>query len=617
MEQMQGAFGKKYLCLVVLLFVGLGWGLYANTLDVPFYLDDFGNVQENISIRASEISLSGLWRAGSESLIATRPLANISFALNYYLHQYQVGGYHLVNIGCHILTGIFLFLLFRVILQSPALGGRYSRHAPVLALAAAVLWFVNPVHTQTVTYIVQRMNGMAAMFYVLSLWLYLRGRLVVEGRWAWPWLAAAAVAGLMAIGSKEIAVTLPFMMWLADWYFIGDLDRAWLRRCLPYLLALCVIAVLLTVFFLGSSPWEVILGGYAHRDYTLAERLFTELRVVVYYLGLLLYPVPSRLNLDYDFVLSHSFWAPSATVYSGLVIFLLLVLAVVWAKRARLFSFAVFWFLGNLLLESSLIPLEIIFEHRTYLPSMFVSLCVVAAGYRLFRPTRIAVTVLAVIVGLLSFWTVSRNEIWRDPVRFWADCAEKSPGKSRPHNNLSVALRESGDWERAFAEAKVALRLNPQNVQGRVNMGNLYSDKGMWRLAEAEYRQVLQVMPSYAEMYVSIGNIYVAQGRVGVAADSFQKALALAPNSVRARTNLGMIFANQGREREAIVEFERARALSPGNSDIHFNLGLAYEGQGRYRASCQSFSEALRLNPADKQAAAKLVEVRRRLAVGL
>ncbi|MDH3393416.1 MAG: tetratricopeptide repeat protein [Desulfobulbaceae bacterium] len=615
-EQTPGYFDKKYIWIVVLIFIGLGGILYANTLAVPFYFDDIANVRENIHIRTGEISLSSLWQAGTDSLIRTRPLANISFALNFALHRYHVAGYHLVNIFIHILTGIFLSLLFQTILQSPALADRYKSHARVVALAAAAYWFANPVHTQTVTYIVQRMNGMATLFYACSLWLFLRGRMATDGRPAWPWLTGAALTGLLALASKEIAVTLPFMMFLAEWYFIHDLDRGWLKRRIPHILALLAFVILITLLLLGGNPLQGLLSGYAQRDFTLTERLLTELRVVVYYLGLLLYPAPSRLNLDYDFPLSHSLLSPPTTIASGAVLLLLLITAVLLAKRARLYSFAVLWFLGNLFIESSVVPLEIIFEHRTYLPSMFVALLVITTGYRFIRQPRLAVGVLVATLCLFSFWTVSRNTLWRDPVLLWTDCATKSPNKSRPHNNLSVALREKGLWEQAFAESQTALRLNPQSLRGQVNLGNLYSDKKMWQQAEAAYRQVLLQKPDYAEVYVSLGNIYAAQKKLAQAAGFFQKALALDPDSVRARTNLASILAYQGRTQEAIVEFEKARALSPGNNDILFNLGLAYERQGRYAEAVRAFAEAVYANPTDKQAAAKLDATKRKLETG-
>lgn len=616
MESVETALRKKYISCLFLIFAGLGALLYANTLDAPFYFDDLGSVLRNESIRVSGISLPDLRQAANESRLNTRPLANISFALNYYVHQYQLAGYHLVNIAVHVLTGLFLALLFLLILRSPALEARYGRHAHLLAPAAAVFWFVNPVHTQSVTYIVQRMNSMAAMFYILSLVLFLHGRRMGEGRPGWRWLAGSALAGLLALATKEIAVTLPFMMLLCEWYFWQDLNRDWLRRCTPYIIAMLVFAGLAALLFLGGNPLEWILGGYEYRDFTLPERLFTQLRVVVYYLGLLAYPAPSRLCLDYDFVLSRSLLDPPTTAIAGGGLLLLAAAAVVFAKRARLFSFAVVWFMGNLLLESSVIPLEIIFEHRTYLPSMFLALFAAATGYRLIREKRIAIALLAGIIALLSYWTVSRNEMWRDPLRFWADCVEKSPNKSRPHSNLSVALRKSGQWERAFVEAMTALRLNPQSFQNHGYLGDLYADKRMWELAESSYLQAIRLNPESAKVYERLGNILVEQQKFPQAAEYYQKTILLQPRSVRARTNLASILALQGRELEAIAEFERARALSPDNSDIHFNLGLAYEKLGRYREAEQAFAEALRCNAADRQAAGKLAEVRRKSAFG-
>ena len=136
-----------------------------------------------------------------------RPVANLSFALNYYFHQYDVIGYHVINIVIHIITGILLYFFLKTTLSIPSIRSNYKHHASI-ALFAALIWLVHPVQTQSVTYIVLRMNSMIAMFYVLSFLLYVKERLVKEKHRTWPLFAGCVLAGLLALVFKASWITV-------------------------------------------------------------------------------------------------------------------------------------------------------------------------------------------------------------------------------------------------------------------------------------------------------------------------------------------------------------------------------------------------------------------------
>ncbi|CAB1081965.1 hypothetical protein D1AOALGA4SA_9605 [Olavius algarvensis Delta 1 endosymbiont] len=163
--------------LIVLLFFVLGILSYSNTFENPFVFDDKLRISENSDIRLKELSIESISKAitGKDSA-RSRPVGNISFALNYYFHQYNLFGYHLVNIIIHVVNGILLYLFLKATLALKQ--ARFKiEHSEWIALLAALLWLVNPVQTQSVTYIVQRFTSMAAMFFFLSLLFYLNGRL--------------------------------------------------------------------------------------------------------------------------------------------------------------------------------------------------------------------------------------------------------------------------------------------------------------------------------------------------------------------------------------------------------------------------------------------------------
>jgi hypothetical protein len=350
---------RKALLICSLLF--LVFFIYSNTLHGPFTLDDQNNIEDNPNVRLTRLTFGGIKGAGLQSPMKGRPLSYISFGLNYYIHRYDVLGYHLVNILIHASAGIFLYLFLQTTMSLPPVRSRYEPYG-WLPFVAALIWLIHPLQTQSVTYIVQRMNSMAGMFYVLAFFLYVRARLAEERWQRWALFTGCAVSGVLSLGSKEISATLPFFIFLYEWYFFQDLNWSWLRRRLFLFVVLFTFLATVALVYLGANPVEKVLSGYAARDFTLTQRVLTQFRVVLFYLSLLLFPHPSRLNLDHDFPLSHSLLNPVTTILSMVAIVGLVVLAIYLARRERLLSFCILWFLGNLVIESSVIGLEI---HQT------------------------------------------------------------------------------------------------------------------------------------------------------------------------------------------------------------------------------------------------------------
>ncbi len=561
---------NKRSALVLLVFIILGFLIYSNTLDVPFYFDDRPNIVENPYVRLTDLTSKNIACATFKSPLSNRPVANLSFALNYYFHQYNVAGYHAINIVIHIITGILLYFFIKTTLSIPSLRSRYKHHASI-AFFAALIWLVHPIQTQSVTYIVQRMNSMAAMFYILSFLLYVKGRLVKENQKAWPWFAGCALAGLLALGSKEISATLPFFILLYEWYFLQDLSKAWLKRSIPYFMGAFVVFGLLVLLYLGSNPLEHILSGYEHRDFTLTQRVLTQFRVVTYYISLLVYPSPARLNLAHDFSLSCSFIDPVTTSLSLVSIMALIALAVLIAKKERLISFGILWFFGNLLIESSVIALEIIFEHRLYLPSMFVCLMAVTLAYQCKIPDWLKAGLLCSVIAVFSFWTYERNHVWIDEVTLWKDCAQKSKEKARPHNNLGNALFRQGKLDEAIAHYYEVIRIKPNHFLAHNNLGVALGQQGSFEKSISHFYKALQIKPDYADAHNNLGLVLTRQGKVNEAIAHFYKALQIKPDYAKAHYNLGMAYSSKGLSDRAFKEIKRARALS---SKDEWNLML-------------------------------------------
>ncbi|MBW2201511.1 MAG: hypothetical protein JRF71_11885, partial [Deltaproteobacteria bacterium] len=469
------------ICSIVLLFVAPVALIYSNILEAPFVLDDTVRIQDNPHIRMTDLSIKEIVKAGwNKESASKRPIGNMSFALNYYFHQYNLKGYHVVNIIIHIFAGFFLFLFIKTTLSILSIESKCD-HPTLIAFFSALIWLVHPVQTQSVTYIVQRLNSLAAMFYVLSFWLYVKGRLAQKknasnshpkksskgdpqpATWNhFLWFAGSVLAWILALGCKQNAATLPFFIVLYEWYFFQNLHKQWFKRHLKYFLGIFILFLFISLIYMGSDPWEKIssIGDYAKNEFTIKERALSQFRVVIYYLSLIVFPHPSRLNLDYDFPLSHSLIDPITTLLSLCIIVGLLGLAIYMAKKERVLSFCILWFLGNLVIESSVIPLAIIFEHRLYLPSMLVCLMVVIWIFRLLNQKWLGVALLCAVAMLFSFWTYERNSVWIDKVTLWKDCVQKSPNKARPHYNLGKALVARNRLSEAIDHYFMASRIN-------------------------------------------------------------------------------------------------------------------------------------------------------------
>jgi Tfp pilus assembly protein PilF len=447
-----------------------------------------------------------------------------------------------------------------------------------LSFAAAMIWLTHPLHIQSVTYIIQRMNSMAAMFYILSMLLYVKGRLAKGSGKQSVFFLGSLFAGILAIGSKENAATLPFFILLYEWFFFQDLNFTWLRK--RFLLILGVLFVLagIVMLFLGQNPVESILGSYRIRDFNLSQRVLTEFRVVLFYISLLFWPYPGRLNLEHDFQLSMSLLDPPATLISICMLLGLFCLAVLLSKKERILAFSIFWFMGNLVIESSVIGLEIIFEHRTYLPSMLVVLVFVMIGSRVVTQNWIRILAVIMVVFLFATWTYQRNLVWQDEVTLRRDAAAKSPAKPRALAILANALERKQVFDEAEYYYRETLALKPRNVDEiHFNLGNVLVARKKYAEAESHFREAVKLSPERAVMRLNLAYVLTLQGQNAEAYNELQELLKQHPEEPRAHNNLGTLFMKQRKFREAAYHFNEAVRLRPNYRRARENLEIVLQ----------------------------------------
>jgi hypothetical protein len=364
------SFPFRHLVAIALI-AGVALAAYCNTFYAPFNFDDLPNITQNPNIQINPFSWDGLERFVKNTYKGSiRVFSFFTLVLNYYFGGFNVFGYHLVNLIIHIASGIFLYWFLLLTFNLPSLKEKYGSVSYKVALFTSLIFITHPIQTQSVTYIVQRMASMAGMFYLLSLVLYIKGRLSS----GWPrflYFVGMVLTYLLGVFSKENAAILPLFVALYEFYFFQNFDLGPKgKKVLFWLVGILVILGAFGLFILGPRYLDVIEEGYRFRTFTMWERILTQFRVVVYYLTLLIYPHPSRLNLDYDFSISKTILDPPTTLMSILIVGVLIGYGIWTAKKRPVISFCIFWYFGNLVTESSIFPLEIAFEHRLYLPSV-------------------------------------------------------------------------------------------------------------------------------------------------------------------------------------------------------------------------------------------------------
>ena len=357
--------------IAIALIAGVALVAYSNTFHVPFHFDDRPNIVENPNVQFTVLTWDRLERLIKNTYKVTiRVFSYFTFALNYYFGGFNVFGYHLVNFFIHIASGIFLYWFLMLTFNLPSLKEKYGPISYKVALFSSLIFISHPIQTQSVTYIVQRMASMAGMFYLLSFILYIKGRLSAGVPRVF-YFGGTMLSYLLGVFSKENVAILPLFIVLYEFYFFQNFDLS--PRGKRILFAL--IGSLLVLGAFGFVLWgkryiDLTIEGFQDRPFTMLERVLTQPRVVLYYVTLLVFPHPSRLNLDYDFPISKTLLNPPTTLISILIIAGLIGYSIWTAKKRSVLSFCILWYFGNLVIESSIFPLEMVYEHRLYLPAV-------------------------------------------------------------------------------------------------------------------------------------------------------------------------------------------------------------------------------------------------------
>ena len=598
MERGDDRTNRRATVLAAAAVVALvAFAAYGNTLHVPFLLDDEVTILGNPSIRHLG-DLGAVLQPPAHVFSAGRPLLNFSFALNYALGGTSETGYHVVNVVIHVLSCLLLFGIVCRTLQLPQFRWGNAGTPSFLAVAVASLWGLHPLLTATVAYVSQRAESLMALFYLLTLYGFIRAATAQASR---TWTAVSVAACLLGTLTKEVIVTAPILMLLYDRAFVSGSLLGGLRlraglyagyvaawACLAWLMITSHIETRGVGFVQGVSSWS----------YGLAE-----MRVLVRYAALAVWPHP--LVFDYG---AEFFTAPPIETVCAALLVCTGIAATIYAwRRSMALGFVAGAFFLILAPTSSVVPIALqpMAENRMYLPLAAVTVLLVLAVHVIVGGRRACALGIGAALGLAAL-TVLRNADYRSAEKIWADTVAKCSGSSRAHNNLGLALqRMPGRNAEAMAHFRAALCINPDFPEAHNNLGiALANESGRLPEAIAQFEAALRVKPAFAQAHTNLANALLRQpDRLTDAIAHYRAALGLQPANGSFHANLADALANDpGHRAEAISHFETAVRLEPNNTAAHTNFArLLAQMPDRRSDAASHYEAALQLEPRDAE----------------
>jgi tetratricopeptide (TPR) repeat protein len=529
---------------------------YYHTLDVPFYLDDYRQIREN-SLIYNWQGFGALWEYGP-----LRIVAYLSFILNYQLGQFNPLTYHLFNLLVHWLAAVGVYGFTRSLLRTPRLAGTIPPPALAwLPLFAALLFLLHPLQIQAVTYIVQRLASLAALFYISAMAAFLQARLAGQASHRMLWTGLCLVFAVLAFFTKQNTFTLPFTLLLLEGMFFST---NWRRLAVASGVLAIGLASLWLVFALlfEYNPMSLEAMQRLTRDTPSISRtayLATQLPVLWIYMKLFYLPV--GLHLDYAMSALDGFLrAPVLLAIAGHLMVLGLAL---WAwRRWPLVTFAILFYYLAHGVESSFIPIaDVIFEHRTYLPNL--GLCLLTGWFLLamlprWVPAKAIASIAVGILLVLGVLTWQRNQLWRDPIALWSQNVEVAPTKARGWASLGKHLLDAkrpAEAARAIEESiQLELKENPTAGVDATVLSNmvtaLYLMQRYDQALEMTDRFInhLELTPYFLPAQEGLGRLFAQSGRLAEAESVYVEVLTFDPDNQGARQVLRHIRSQRARE---------------------------------------------------------------------
>ena len=627
---------------------------YANAFPNGFHYDDFHGIVRNPPIHSlryvpSYFTDTSTFSTGHQR--DWRPVLQITYALNYWMAGLNPVVFRLFNFLFHIGTAFLIYLVVTEIgKRSPIkLLAHPQGPIPWLPVIPAALFAIHTVNSEVVNYIWARSSLLAAFFYLLAFYCFLRGPWSRERKTNLFWHLSGLVAFVLGVATKATAITLPATLLLYEVLFLNPAYQGPLRLFYAELARLKKYVPVFGIFLAYMALRAILLPNtftrvVEPREITSIVYLLSSFRAWVYYLRLLLWPDPLMVNF-HGFGWSRSLWDPGVLLSLGVII---TILAFAWRLRKTqpFITFFTFWFFIALLPESSFIPLsEPINGYRPSLANAGMSIVrtilSLTGGMWIWEKTHgggeksvsrfwLAYGVgFGIVLMALTVATIKRNLDWRDEETLWSDVLKKNPTSPPAFMNLGLHFLNQQDYKQAqllfdkaiqfgprssyayllrgyfnaildrnaqaLSDYSYSIKLQPRSAYSYFYRGELYLKMGEYDKALADYQFAVKLRPVYTDAYFGIALVHWNRKNFDAAAESCGKIIEIDTYDPRGHDCLGGLMMDQKRTAEAIRLYQMGVAHVPTDSDLWYSLGVAYETGGKYAEAQNAFEKSTSL----------------------
>ena len=625
--------------------------IYTNSLQNTFVYDDVFTITDNYFIRDwgnfPAFFTDDYFKYSGE--VTFRPVVTLSYFIDYSLWRLNPAGFHLTNILLHAGNVVLVYLVVSAVSRSRT-----------VSLLTSILFALHPILTETVNGISYREDLLTTTFFLSSILLFVQSAIRNPPSKIRNYLYPLSLFSyLLALCSKEMAITLPLIVFLLDW-LLGDKSRI-KKNIINYYIGFILVSgfYLFLRFIWFHNPVE---NQLTYPDNSFLVSLLTMPKIFCSYVKLLFFPI----HFNAEYIIAHT-KTPFAATFILSIIFLGVIGVITYRfyHHSRRLFFFILWFFVTLAPMMNILPIaNIMAERYLYLPS--VGFCAILAyisigiwrqvyvfiffentprpnplpqGERelfpisnstlnghplnshplmegmgeggefpssfgskrflgispLFKTVLITCLVLILVIPY-SLATIKRNKIWINPFIFWSKTVEDSPNSSRAHNNLGMIYLQKDKTDLAICEFQASIALE-SDPEYHHNLGMAYQKKGMKEEALQEYYRVLAVNPNSALTHNNMGNILIDKGRFDEGILRFKEAIRIKPNYYDAHYNLGLAYFKKGLLDASIGEFELAIHYEPDHAEAHSCLGTAYANKGQFDKAILEIEEAIRQKP--------------------
>lgn len=573
--------------------------------------DDNLHVFENPAVRVLDKTHLKYMFTTTTGLPTYIPLTLLTFAVEHHFFGFNPFYYHLDNVLLHLaVIGLIYFFALQIGLSVTA------------AFAGCLLFAIHPMHVESVAWVTERKDLLYSFFYMLSLifyWKYLSNKNYFS-------YFATIIFGILSVLAKPMALSLPLIMGLCDWYKGRKFDKTAFLDKIPHLLYIIGISMM-TYLINARNP--------VHQP---GEAVLFWIWCFVFYLRMFVWPT--------DLIIFNKFPKPFIIMNPEFLLSFIAFGLLVWGlwryRKQKLFVFSMlFYFLSIFFLFrfDDIKYLPPVSSRFMYLPSLGFCFLI---GYwidRLFQKEFarknenlfIIATCLIIFVFVILGRTVSQIQFWKNNIVHWSHELQYDPNNAMALVNRGEAYKDSGKYPLAFADFNRAVIADPEYPEGFNSRGLMLGLMGKLDQALSDFTKAAELKPNFDEAYNNIGIVYSMKNNADKAAEFFEKALSIDPMNAQAHYNLGeyyysrdqfdfafeqfqsllsldprsapgynkrgLILGIKGQYDLALRDFNASIFLEPGNFEVYINRGIVWEHKRMPKAALRDYNTAIKLNP--------------------